>query len=125
MAAQVVYADEEPNGLATMLGGLIEGNLALHPQREKLLRPAIIGVVAPDARVAVTFSISRGLVTVSNGAPRKKADLVIKASSDLLVGLSSVPLKLGLPDLRTEAGREVNRRILKGEIKVKGMLLHP
>ena len=125
MPARVTYADDEPNGLATMLGGLIEGNLAQHPEREKLLKPAVIGIVAPDAGVAVTFVVSPGLVTVSNGAPKRRADLIVKANSGVLIELSSVPLKFGLPDAMTPEGREVNRKLLKGEIKVKGMLLHP
>ena len=36
----VTYADPEPNGLASMLGGLIEANLTAHPERTALLAKA-------------------------------------------------------------------------------------
>jgi hypothetical protein len=36
VSATVEYVDEEPNGLAAILGGLIEANLAQHPEREAL-----------------------------------------------------------------------------------------
>jgi hypothetical protein len=39
--------------------------------------------------------------------------------------MSSVPLRWGLPDVRTREGREVNRKLMKGQLKVKGMLAHP
>ncbi len=38
----VRFADPEPNGLAWMLGRLIEANLERHPGRRSLLKPAVI-----------------------------------------------------------------------------------
>ena len=34
-----------------MLGGLIQANLEQHPERESLLKPALIAIKAPDAEV--------------------------------------------------------------------------
>jgi hypothetical protein len=119
----VEYADAEPNGLASMLGGLIQANLQLHPEREKLLKPAVIGISAPDAEVSVTIAIRPGRVLVRNGEPRK-AHLRVTAPSTTFIELSSAPLRFGLPDSMTKEGREVNRKLLKGEIKVKGMFTH-
>src|SRR6266536_406769 len=108
-----------------MLGGLIEANLAAHPERRPLLQKrAIFAVVAPDAHVAVSIRLYRGTVTVRNGVVGRP-DITIRATSDDLVGLSAVPLKFGLPDLGTKEGRAVNRKLLKGQIKVKGLLRHP
>src|SRR5881397_403116 len=56
----VVYADEEPNGLAAMVGGLIEANLRQHPERRSLLRPAVLELVAADAGVSVRIALSPG-----------------------------------------------------------------
>ena len=122
--ATVAYADEEPNGLATMQGGLIEANLEAHPEREELLKPAVIVVTAPDADVAVTLAIAPGRVDVSNGA-KGRADLAVRADSDTLIELSSVPLRFGLPDSMTKEGRAVTGKLMKGEIKVKGMYRAP
>jgi hypothetical protein len=125
MTVAVVYADPEPNGLATMLGGLIEGNLAAHPDREKLLsRRATYSIAAPDVDVAISIRLAPGRITVRNGVIGNP-DVQVITDSETLVGLSSVPLKFGLPDVMTKEGREVNKKLLKGRLKVKGLWLHP
>jgi hypothetical protein len=120
----VAYLDGEPNGLGTMLGGLIEGNLAAHPEREGLLRPATVAIAAPDAGVAVTIRLGPGRVEVANGV-RGKPDLWVRADSDTLIELSSVPLRFGLPDNMTREGREVTAKLMKGTLKVRGMFRSP
>src|SRR5437879_10848477 len=97
MVATVEYADAEPNGLAAMLGGLIEANLQQHPERESLLRPAVIGITAPDAGVSISVLIAPEKVTIRNGEP-PRAHLRVTADSVTLIELSSVPLRFGLPD---------------------------
>ena len=125
MTARVEYLDQEPNGLASMLGGLIEANLAAHPEREALLaKPASYAIVAPDAGVEVSIRLSAGVVQVRNGIAGRP-DVLVRTDSENLIGLSSVPLKFGLPDVMTKEGRAVNRKLFKGELKVKGLLTHP
>ena len=125
MRPTVVYADAEPNGLASMIGGLIEGNLVAHPERGRLLRrTATYSITAPDAGVSVSIRLARGSVTVRNGVVGRPA-IRIETDSESLIGLSSVPLRFGLPDVATKQGREVNRRLLRGELKVKGLPMHP
>ncbi len=121
----VRYWDSEPNGLAAMLGGLIQGNLDAHPDRAALLAsPATYAIVAPDVDVAVSIRLKDGSVTVRNGVVGRP-DIVITADSDALLALSSVPLRFGLPDATTPEGREVTRKLLRGELKLKGLALHP
>jgi hypothetical protein len=115
----VSYVDD-PNGLATMLGGLIEANLAAHPERETLLKPATVVITAPDAGVSVTIRMAPGRVEVANGV-RGRPTLRVRADSETLMELSVVPLRLGLPDTMTPQGREVTAKLMKGTIKVKGM----
>jgi hypothetical protein len=125
MAVTVEYPDPAPNGLAAMLGGVIEGNLAAHPERERLLaKPATYAIAAPDADVAVSIRLGPGRVTVRNGVVGKP-HVRVTTDSETLLGLSSVPLKFGLPDVMTREGRAVNKKLLKGQLKVKGLLLHP
>lgn len=123
MAATVEYVDEEPNGLAAIIGGLIEGNLEAHPEREALLKPAVVGISAPDVGVSITLQIAPGRVGVANGL-QGKPHLLVEANSDTLIELSSVPLKFGLPDNFTKEGRAVTGSLLKGRIKVRGMTRH-
>jgi hypothetical protein len=120
----VTYVDDEPNGLAAMLGGLIEANLEQHPERASLLKPAVISIAAPDAEVSIAIRLTPGSVTIRNGDPPGRADLRVRAPSETLIELSSVPLRFGLPDATTKEGREVTRKLLSGELKVRGMFLH-
>ena len=125
MSVQVRYADAEPSGLAQMLGGLIEANLQAHPEREALVaRPATFSVRARDAGVDVSIRFTPTQVTIRNGIVGRP-NVQIETDSDSLIGLSSVPLKFGFPDAMTKEGRDVNRRLFRGELKVRGLLRHP
>lgn len=122
MSVVVEYADRDPNGLAVMLGGLIEANLAQHPSRESLLRPTVVGITAPDAGVSVTIRMRPGRVRIWNGLPPPgRQFLHVRADSTELIGLSAVPLRFGMPDARTNEGRDATRKLLRGDIKVRGM----
>jgi hypothetical protein len=118
--AKVEYTDGEPNGLASMLGGLIEANLQAHPERAALLKPAVIAITAPDAEVSITITMAPGRVAMANGI-QGKPNLFVQADSEVLIELSSVPLRFGLPDNMTKGGREVTGRLFKGTLKVRGM----
>lgn len=124
MTVRVEYVDEEPNGLAAMIGGLIEGNLEAHPDRAGLLRPATVGIVATDAETAITVSLSPRAIRVANGL-RGRQQVVVSADSSTLTELSSTPLRLGFPDAMTDEGREVTRKLLRGDLKVRGLFRHP
>ena len=124
MTVRVEYPGGEPNGLAAMIGGLIEANLAQHPEREALLKPSRIAIVAHDAHVALTLEIEPGRVLVWNGL-HGKADVMVRSDAETLTELTSVPLRLGLPNAMTKAGREVTRKLVRGELKVAGLARHP
>jgi len=123
----VRYLDPEPSGLAAMLGGLIEGNLAAHPDRERLVtegKPATYAIVARDVDVAASIRLSPAGVAIRGGVVGRP-DLLIETDSETLMSLSSVPLKFGLPDAMTKEGREINGKLLKRELRVRGLLRHP
>lgn len=122
--ATVEYGDAEPNGLAAMIGGLIEANLAQHPEREGLLRPALVGIEASDAEVALTLRLAPGRVHVANGIVGRP-QVVVRGDSETLTDLTSVPLRLGFPDATTAEGRAVTRKLLRRELRVTGLLTHP
>lgn len=117
----VSYADEEPIGLAELLGTLIEQNLARDLARYRLLKPATVAVGAPDAGVVVTLRFGRGEVTIANGAD-PRAGVVVRAEAHDLFGLAGAPLRLGLPDPFSREGRVVLGRILRGHIHVHGLI---
>ena len=120
----VEFADEEPNGLAAMLGGLIQANLEAHPERAELLTPAVVGVMAQDAHVSITLDITPERVVVRNGlAPR--TDVTVRTDSETLTELSTTPLRLGYPDATKSEGRRITGKLLRGDLAVRGLLRHP
>jgi hypothetical protein len=121
---RVEYLDAEPSGLAAMIGGLIEGNLATHPERAELLGPALVGLVATDAGVAITLRLRPGTVTVAEGLVGRP-QVVVEADSETLTELSSTPLWLGFPDARTNLGRAIGRKLVRRELRVRGLVRHP
>jgi hypothetical protein len=122
---RVEYTDAEPNGLASMIGGLIEANVAAHPDRARLLRPpAMVGIEASDAEVACTVGLSPDRVTVANGLTGRQG-VVVRADTTTLTDLTTAPLRLGFPDALTPAGRGVTAKLLRGDLKVRGLLRHP
>ena len=50
----VVCVDAEPNGLAMMVAGLVQQNLARDPARVRLLTGGAVTLVSTDAGVEVT-----------------------------------------------------------------------
>lgn len=123
---RVEYSNAEPNGLAAVLGGLIEANLERQPDRSSLLAPAVIELTAPDAGVSVTLELSPDRVVVSNGSARgRRPHVRVRARSDALLSLSTVPLRFGLPDPFTREGRRVLGDVLGGRTRISGLFLHP
>lgn len=120
----VVYADDEPSGLATMVGGLIEQNIERDPSRRRLLRPALTSITVPDVGVAITIRTGAGGVEVRDGADAA-AQIAITADSDKLLELTSAPLRFGLPDLLDPHGRAVLRNVLSRRVRIRGLLRHP
>ena len=125
MTTAVVLADAEPNGLARMLAGLLEGNLTRRPERAALLRPAVVQIDAADAGVVVTVRFDGERVRVSNGTAGSRPDVRVRGSGHDLLALSAAPLRFGFPDPFRREGRAVLGRIASGNVRVSGMVRHP
>ena len=120
----LVSYDGEPVGLADVLGRLIAANLKRDPSRARLLRPATVVIATPDAEMTVTLRIAQGSVAIATGTP-VNPDLTVVADSRLLLGLSTMPLRFGLPDVFRAGGREVLGALLHRRLRVRGLLRHP
>ena len=121
----VRFADAEPNGLAELVGRLIEGNLEAEPERRRLLRDAVIELSASDAEIQATIRFSAEGVAVSNGSAGPRPNLTIVADAYDLVELAGAPLLFGFPNALDAQGRSVLRRIATRHVRVSGMLRHP
>jgi hypothetical protein len=123
--ATVTYTDLDPSGLSIMIGGLIEANLRAHPDRAELLRPCVVVLTATDADVSTSLRISPFGVEVANEPPGGGVDLGVRASSGDLIALSAMPLRFGLPDPLRREGRAIVGGLLRGRIRVSGLVRHP
>jgi hypothetical protein len=121
----ITYADPEPNGLANLVGRLLEANLEADPRRRRLLRPSVVGLDATDADVSVTVRLERARAEVANGGPGLGGHVTVEGHAQDLLELAAAPLRLGLPDVFRRHGRAVVRRIISRDVRVSGMFRHP
>ena len=121
----VEYADPEPNGLANLVGRLLEANLEVHPRHRRLLRPSVVEVDATDADVSITVRLGRERAEIANGSAGLRAHVAVEAHAQDLLDLVAAPLRFGLPDVLTRPGRAVVSRIVSRDVRVAGMLRHP
>jgi len=121
----VRFADAEPNGLADLVGRLIETNLEADPDRRSLLRDTVVLLKATDAATEATVTLSSAGVAVSNGPVGRRPHLILVAEAYDLIELAGAPLRFGFPDVVHARGRSVIRRIATRHVRVSGMLRHP
>jgi hypothetical protein len=122
---RVRFADAEPNGLADLVGRLIDANLQEHPDRRRLLRVTVVELSASDADMHATLEVTAEGVLISNGPSNRRAHLRVRADAYDLVEFAGAPLRLGLPDVFDADGRAALGRVLRGHVRVSGMLRHP
>ena len=116
----------ELGGLAEMLAGLIRGNVQADPERKRHMRGrgGTVNIRARDVGETVGLTLGGGHVLVQ-GVPHPKPDVEILADADSLMSFSTVPLRLGFPDAMTSDGRALTKSILKRQVIVRGLALHP
>ena len=122
----VEYASPEPSAFAEILGGLIEANVLARPEKrldfEKLV--ARVGISATDIDESVTLVFDAGRLTVHNGLVRGRT-ITIRADSDTVMSLSNLKIGiLGLPVYFDEVGRGVVIKLVRGKLKIEGLLLN-
>lgn len=120
--AAVVLEQADDEGLPRMIAGLVESNVGGDPGKARLLDDArgAVQIDVPDAGVTVGLKFVPGTVTVTS-APVPGADVRITADGQTLLGLSNVPLRLGLPDPLTREGRAVAGAVLTGRLRVRAL----
>ena len=113
-------------GLAEMMFNLVRQNLEQKPQRLSSFRAlnSNVVIVARDIDITVTLAFKGGELTIYNGIVGK-ADLKIIADHDAILGLSLINIFMGLPNYLDRTGRDILKKLLLGNLKIKGMLKHP
>lgn len=122
----IVDDSAQENGLATMLAELLRQNMEQTPAKTRHFDKlkAVVAISAPDAEVSLTMFFNRGSCVIYDGLVGKP-DLHIEADSETILGLSTVPLRAGLPDLFDRQGRDLARKILSKKLRIQGLLFHP
>ena len=115
-------SDDEASGLAGLVLGLLGQNLERDPSRRALLRGGTVVLAATDAATAVRLELVPDLPWVQ-GWPLE-APVEVRTTSSALLELSAAPLRFGLPDVLSPDGRRLVGGILRGSIRVRGLVLH-
>jgi hypothetical protein len=123
-APLVDYADEEPSAFASMLGGLIDANVRSRPEKEADFESLVarVGIWVIDIDEGVTLDFKGGKLTVHNGLKPRRT-LTIRADAETVMSLSNLKVgPLGLPVYYDEVGRGVAAKLLRGKLKIDGLL---
>jgi hypothetical protein len=121
---RVEYADDEPSAFASMLGGLIEANVEDSPKKRKDFEglAARVGVFVTDIDEGVTLDFEKGHLVVHNGLQPKR-DITIRAEADTVMSLSNLRIGMfGMPVYYDEVGREVAGKLMRGRLRIDGLL---
>ena len=115
----------EEAGMAVMLAEMIKTNLKNKPERLKDFNKlkGTIWITAGDADVDMTMDFDRGSLVVHSGKVGKPM-LAISTDSSTLMDLANINIKFGMPYYFDETGRMVIKKLLKKELKIKGMFTH-
>jgi hypothetical protein len=119
----VSYADVEPSAFASMLGGLIEANIAAPRKRKDFDElKARVGVFVTDIDEGVTLDFGKGTLVVHNGMQPNR-DLTIRAEADTVMSLSNLKIGFfGMPIYYDQVGRGVAAKLLRGRLRIDGLL---
>ncbi len=114
-------ADE--TALAVMLADIVRINLEAKPEKLKdfqALRSRVY-IHATDAEVEITLDFARGKLTVHSGKAEQPQISIITDSSTLM-DLTNLQIKGGMPYFFDQTGRAVTKKLLRGELKIKGLI---
>ena len=123
-AQLVEYPDAEPSAFATMLGGLIEANVRSRPEKQRDFESLVarVGIFVTDIDEGVTLDFKGGKLVVHNGLEPRRT-ITIRADADTVMALSNLKIgPLGLPIYVDEVGRGVAMKLLRGSLKIEGLL---
>lgn len=110
--------------MAVMLSDMLASNLE-KPEKLKDFKKlkARVYICAEDAETEITMVFDRGSLTVYGGK-EGKPDISIVTDAASLLDLANMNIKFGMPWYFDEVGMGVVKKLLKRELKIKGMFTH-
>ncbi len=112
----------DSGAFARMIGGLLQANLTADPDKGRAIArtSGTVSIEVSDTGEVVGLVFAGGVLSV--GSPgTAEADLRLVGTADVIMGLSTVPLRFGLPDLLSMGGRNVAGRWVTGGLEVHGL----
>lgn len=112
-------------GLAVMLKDLITQNLEQNPHKinDFVKLNIAVGLVVTDVHIEMTMAFSNRTLTVHSGIS-DNSGIVIRTEADIVMAMSNVKIKFGLPYYFDETGSEILQAMQQRRLKIKGMLSH-
>jgi hypothetical protein len=122
VAEVVIEVADGTGSFASLLGGLLRANLEADPRKERLVHrtSGTVGIRVSDTEEEVRLHFAGGQLWVTDG-PAGMADLRLVGTADVLMGLSTVPLRFGMPDPLSSAGRAMTGRWAVGGLQLHGL----
>jgi len=120
----VAYADDDPSAFASMLGGLIEANVRSRPEKQRDFESLVarVGIFVTDIDEGVTLDFKGGKLVVHNGLKPRRT-LTIRTDAETVMSLSNLKIGLlGMPVYFDGVGRGVAGKLLRGKLKIDGLL---
>jgi hypothetical protein len=120
----VDYSDKEPSAFASMLGGLIQANVESRPEKMQDFESLVarVGIWVNDIDEGVTLDFKGGTLTVHNGLKPRRT-ITIRTDAETVMSLSNLKIGvLGMPVYYDEVGRGVAAKLLRGKLKIDGLL---
>jgi len=118
----IILPEARELGLPVMLADLIRQNIEKRPDKitpfESLEAKVLIEI--PDIQTSAGLEFHRGKLTLSKDLSGKP-DLHILTDSTSILDLSLLKIKLGLPYFFDKNGFKILKKILSGEIVIKGL----
>jgi hypothetical protein len=107
-----------------MLGGLIDANVMARPEKKRDFDTLVarVGIWVTDIDEGVTLAFDAGKLTVHNGLEPGRT-ITIRAEAETVMSLSNLKIGLfGMPVYYDEVGRGVAAKLLRGKLKIEGLL---
>jgi hypothetical protein len=112
-------------GLAVMLSDLIRQNLEQNPEKIRDFNSlnANVAIEALDIQILIGLEFKQGKLTISKNSSFKP-DLHIITDSETIIALCLLKIKFGLPYFFDANGFRIFKKLLSGELVIKGLLSH-
>ena len=119
----IILPEARELGLPVTLADLIRQNIEKRPEKIKPFESleAKVLIEIPDIQTSAGLEFHRGKLTLSKDLSGKP-DLHILTDSTTILDLSLLKIKLGLPYFFDNNGFKILKKILSGEIIIKGLL---